>query len=126
MVKPELLSEGLNAIVSLSTGFIDDSFAVAYALDGDDMLETIDDTEIYIVKPGSTDLRITDNDTMDSSPVFSSFNGTGALYWYNEGNILFITQLGAEPDRVFSGAKPGLKDDFKVVEEVTVKRHNMD
>ena len=113
---PELLSEGLNAIVSLSTGFIDDSFAVAYALDGDDMLETIDDTEIYIVKPGSTDLRITDNDTMDSSPVFSSFNGTGALYWYNEGNILYITQIGDEPDRVFDEAKPGLKDDFKVAE----------
>ena len=46
---------------------------------------------------------------------YFSFNGTELLL-YNEGNILFITQLGAEPDRVFSGAKPGLKDDFKVVE----------
>jgi len=113
---PELLSEGLNAIVSISAGFIEGSFAVAYALDGDDMLETIDDMEIYIVKPGDKDIRITDNDTMDSAPVFSSFNGEGALYWYNEGNILYITQIGAEPNRVFSESKPGLKDNFKVVE----------
>jgi len=80
------------------------------------MLETIDDMEIYIVKPGDKDIRITDNDTMDSAPVFSSFNGEGALYWYNEGNILYITQIGAEPNRVFSESKPGLKDNFKVVE----------
>ncbi len=113
---PEILSEGLNAVLSLSAGVIEDSFAVGYALDGDDVLETIDDTEIYVVKPGSKDIRLTNNDTVDSAPVFSSFNGTGALYWYNEGNILFVTQLDAEPDRVFSGAKPGLKDDFKVVE----------
>lgn len=114
--RPQLLCEGLNAIVSLSTGFIDDSFAVAYALDGDDMLETIDDTEIYVVKPGDKAIRITDNDTMDSSPVFSSFNGTGALYWYNEGNVLYITQLDSEPIRVFSEENPGVKDDFKVIE----------
>jgi len=49
----------LNAIVSISAGFIEGSFAVAYALDGDDMLETIDDMEIYIVKPGDKDIRIT-------------------------------------------------------------------
>ena len=114
--RPQLLCEGLNAIVSLSTGFIDDSFAVAYALDGDDMLETIDDMEIYVVKPGDKAIRITDNDTMDSSPVFSSFNGTGALYWYNEGNVLYITQLDSEPIRVFSEENPGVKDDFKVIE----------
>ena len=55
----------------LSTGFID-SFA-HICFDGDDMSETIDDNEIYIVK--GYRFKITDNDTMDSHP-FSSFNGT--------------------------------------------------
>ena len=113
---PELLCDGLNAISSLDAGFIEDSFTVVYSVHEDNVLETIDDLEIYTVRPGDASVKLTDNDTVDSSPMFSSFNGTKALYWYSGGNILYLTQLDAEPEYVFSELKSGVNDDFKVIE----------
>ncbi|WP_051983533.1 S8 family serine peptidase [Pseudobacteroides cellulosolvens] len=112
---PKLLSEGLNAVPSISAGFIENSFTVAYVLDGDNVLDTINDREIYTVRPGSTSTRLTNNNTLDSAPAFSVFNGKHALYWYNEGNISYINGLGTMPSSVFKGPKAGLKDEFKVL-----------
>ncbi|HEY9059462.1 MAG TPA: CARDB domain-containing protein [Pseudobacteroides sp.] len=112
---PEVLCEGLNAVPSISAGFIEDSFTVAYVLDEDNVLETVNDREIYTVRPGSTSIRLTNNNTLDSAPAFSVFNGKSALYWYNEGNISYINSLGTTPDNVFKGPKTGLKDEFKVL-----------
>ena len=112
---PKQLCEGLNAVTSLSAGFIEDSFTVAYVLDEDNVLETVNDREIYTVRPGSTSARLTNNNTLDSAPAFSVFNGEHALYWYNEGNISYVNSLDAMPDSVFNGPKAGLKDEFKVL-----------
>ena len=112
---PLLLCKGLNAVPSLSAGFIENTFTVAYVSDGDNVLETINDREIYIVRPDSESTRLTNNETLDSSPVFSRINGTDALYWYNEGNISYLTKLDEKPGNVFEGTKAGLKDDFKVL-----------
>ena len=113
---PTLLCDSLNAVSSLGAGFIQEEFTVAYALHEDNVLETIDDMEIYTVRPGATSVRLTNNDTVDSSPVFSKYNGTEALYWYNGGNISYLTELDAQPENVFSELRAGLNDDFKVIE----------
>jgi hypothetical protein len=112
---PAILCENLNAVPSISAGFIEDAFTVAYALDEDNVLETINDREIYTVRPGSASARLTNNDTLDSSPVFSGFNGTGTLYWYTQGNISYLSKLDAVPGQVFSNSKPGFQDNFKVL-----------
>jgi hypothetical protein len=114
-LSPEILCEGLNAVPSISIGFIDNTFTAAYILDEDNVLETINDRELYTVRPEGTSTRLTNNDTIDSSPVFSKFNETDALYWYNEGNISYLTQLDATPNNIFEGAKSGLKDNFKAL-----------
>lgn len=112
---PALLCDNLNAVPSLSAGFIGNSYTVAYVLDGDNVLDTINDREIYVVGPDIESKRLTNNDTIDSAPVFSSFNGTDAMYWYNEGNILYLTGFEKGPSRVFGESNQGLKDEFKVL-----------
>jgi predicted dienelactone hydrolase len=118
---PALLCENLNAVPNLSAGFIEGSFTVAYALDEDNKLDTHDDREIYIVRPDSASIKLTDNNTLDSAPGFARLGGTEALYWYNGGNALYITKLDATPDKVFVEPEQGFNDSFEVLSDDTGK-----
>jgi len=115
---PKLICEGLNAVPSISAGFMSDSFTVAYVVDGDNNLETISDREIYTVQPGNSSIRLTNNNTLDSAPQFSAFNGKDALYWYNEGNICYVNSLDEAPNLVFKEQQSGLSDEYQVISGV--------
>jgi len=112
---PKLLCEGLNSVPSISAGFMNGSFTVAYVVDGDNNLETINDREIYAVQPGSVSKRLTNNNILDSAPVFSVFNGKDALYWYCAGNICYVNSLDEAANIVFEVQQPGLSDEFQVL-----------
>jgi hypothetical protein len=113
--EPQLLKGGLGPITGLSTDYFNNELTVAYVEDTDDNLETIDDREIYILNQSNPAYRLTNNDTLDSNPLFSDINGTKALYWYNDSNIQYLTDLHATPSAVFSGPRDGLRDDFKII-----------
>jgi len=112
---PKLLCEGLNAVPSINAGFMNGSFTVAYVVDGDNNLETINDREVYAVQPGSASKRLTNNNILDSAPVFSVFNGRDALYWYSAGNICYVNGLDESPNIVFEDQQLGLSDEFQVL-----------
>lgn len=112
---PAELAGNLNTVTSLDAGFMDNSFRAAYVTDQDNNMETIDDRDIFIATPGKETIKLTDNQTIDSAPVFADFNGANALYWYNDSNILYLTSITGTPSKVFKEAQMGIRDDFEVV-----------
>lgn len=113
--KPIELVNSLNAVVSLDAGYMDGSFRVAYVRDQDNDLETIDDRDIFIAAPDQEIIKLTDNQIMDSSPVFANFDGSNALYWYNDNNISYLTSISETTEKIFDEAQNGIRDDFEVV-----------
>ncbi|MCD8048091.1 MAG: hypothetical protein LUG52_00520 [Clostridia bacterium] len=90
--EPAVLAEGLNTVASISAGYMAGEMVIAYSYDEDNDLNTIDDREIYLIRGGET-TRFTENETLDSNPKFAAVNGETALFWYNEGNIYYTTDV---------------------------------
>ena len=88
----ELLADGLNTVAYLAVGYMNGSCIVAYSLDGDNDLNTVNDREIYLIRNGRTE-RFTENATLDSHPVFEKINGSEALFWYSDNNVYYVTDL---------------------------------
>lgn len=88
----EVLEDGLNVVAHLDTGYMNGEPVTAYVLDEDNDLNSIDDREIYIIRDGVTE-QFTDNAVLDSNPVFERINGIPALFWYNNANVHYVTDL---------------------------------
>lgn len=103
------LAGGLNAVTDLAIGNIGEKLCVAYVVDGDSDLSTVDDWEIWSIKDGIS-AKLTENNGLDSNPVFAG----GQLYYYSMGNIV-ITSLDGTQDTVFNESRQGsLTDSFCV------------
>ncbi|MCK9479499.1 MAG: DUF6273 domain-containing protein [Firmicutes bacterium] len=76
------VASGLKAIDSVTA----DNDIIAYCVEMDGDIQTVEDKEIYIIKNGASS-RLTDNEIIDSKPYFA---GDGKLYWYSGGKINYI------------------------------------
>ena len=109
----ETLVSGVNAITGLDAAYIDGGLTLAYAADGDNDLQTIDDREITVYA-GGVSAPLTDNEVIDSSPRFVKTSDGTLLFWYGGGNLCY-SFLSGETQTVFSDAVSGLTDDFTVI-----------
>ena len=105
---PVTLVSGVNAVTNLAAGNLEENICIAYVVDGDNDLSTVNDWEIWTVKDG-VQARLTNNDELDSNPVFAG----GKLYYYSAGNII-STDLNGTQDTVFDEPRQGLTDSFVV------------
>lgn len=106
---PIEVNTGLGVITHLSAGYADDVLNIAYVIDEDGDLQTIDDRDIRIVANGGV-TKITENQVLDSNPVFDG----DMLYYYSGGNIVYTNLSDFTVGTVFDGVKAGLTDTFTV------------
>lgn len=113
--KTELVAGGLNTIAHMSVGYMNSVPVVAYALDVDNNLNTINDREIFIVRNGVSE-QITDNDVIDSNPIIKNINGVPALFWYSDNNVYYMTDLDNKVINTVSADGIGnLTDDYSIM-----------
>lgn len=104
-----LVKESINSVIALSSGYDGENLSVAYICDGDNDFTTIDDRDIKVItKNGET--VITDNETVNSNPVFDG----DRIYYYTDGNIAYSETDGANSGTVFEEAMPGVNENFSV------------
>ena len=78
---PTAVYENLNAIDDLTVGYSSESRIIAYTLDVDNDINTVNDKELFI-----NGVKITTNEVLDSKPDFAA----NKLYWYSGGQISYI------------------------------------
>ena len=109
------LVSDLNTIAHLTVGYMGNTSVVAYVLDSDNDLNTIADREIYLIRNGSVE-RFTNNDVIDSNPVFETINGVPALFWYSGNNICYVTDLDTQVlNTVSADGIYQLTDDYSIM-----------
>ena len=103
---PLSLDENLNAIDDLAVAVVNGTRLIAYTVDMDSDLDTLEDKELFI-----NGIRITEDDVLDSKPVFAD----GVLYWYSGGSIKYIDDFGTyEIKELLSEAQHIPSDRFQV------------
>ncbi|MBQ9603920.1 MAG: leucine-rich repeat domain-containing protein, partial [Firmicutes bacterium] len=88
----EVVADGLNIIDSVSVGLADAKPIVAYSVDNDNKLDTVDDRELYLIKDGSAK-QFTNNEVIDSKPVFEYLNGEKTMFWYSGDKIIYVSDF---------------------------------
>lgn len=78
-----------NAVTYLDCTYIDNGLNIAYETDGDKDLSTLEDREIYTVSKGRQ-TQLTDNNLVDTHPVYADFNGNKTLFYYSNGKIVYL------------------------------------
>ncbi len=109
--EPVVVESDLNAIISIDAGAAETALDIAYVMDEDNDLNTINDRDIRVIYRTGEELRLTNNNVIESNPVFIFKD----LYYYSDGNI--VCSRVDEADNwytIFSKAKPGLTDSFSV------------
>jgi len=104
-------------ILSMDCGIIDGDFAVAYALDEDGDYNTSDDRKIYIRKEYDTrSYSVSGDPAIVSNPQFGLLNGKQSLFWFNDGNISYLTESSPlTVKNVFYEAQINLADNFSII-----------
>ncbi|MGN1201742.1 MAG: hypothetical protein ACI4RF_00490, partial [Eubacterium sp.] len=106
---PQIVKNNLNSIVNIAAGMVNNEFVIAYVVDDDNDLNTINDRDIRIIR-NENEEQLTNNDSIDSNPVFAD----NKIYYYSDGNIVYSEIDGANSNNVFDEAKAGLTDSFVV------------
>lgn len=104
-----IVKDNLNSVVNLSAGYTDDDLNIAYVIDGDNDLQTINERDICIITENE-EYKLTDNDVLDSNPVFEG----NMIYYYSNGNIEYGVLGDNGKVSVFEEMKAGLTDNFIV------------
>ena len=99
----------LNSVISLSSGYANNKYSIAYVEDGDNDFDTMNDRNIIVIADGA-ETNITDNGTLNSNPVFAD----NRIYYYSAGNIVSANVDGSDKQNIFNEAKQGLTDNFVV------------
>ncbi|TYQ16911.1 UNVERIFIED_CONTAM: dockerin type I repeat protein [Acetivibrio alkalicellulosi] len=113
--KPDILVENLNAIAALNVGVIDDSFSVAYIVDTDNDLSTIDDRELYLVSNEKLSRKVSESSDIISQPIFGEFKNKQALLWFDGGNINYLTSINNKVEKLFDEPQGALSDNFRIL-----------
>lgn len=114
---PQALVSDQNAITALSLGYAENAWTAAFTVDEDNDLNTITDRDLFTAQKSQSVNRLTDDETLDSNPVFAQFNGINTLFWYQNGNIAYVPAAspGATPATVFAESRQGFGDTFSIV-----------
>ena len=99
----------LNSVISLSSGYANNKYSIAYVEDGDNDFDTMNDRNIIVIADGA-ETNITDNGTLNSNPVFAD----NRIYYYSAGNIVSANIDGSDKQNIFKEEKQGLTDNFVV------------
>lgn len=102
-------------ILSYNMGIMDGKNVLAYVLDTDNDLNTKDDLELYLSIDGGTGTRITNNTQIDSKPMFGKINGETALFWNQDNNIVYMTEILGEVKTVFKEKQYNLTDSYTII-----------
>ncbi|MDP4181975.1 MAG: PKD domain-containing protein, partial [Bacillota bacterium] len=117
---PKVLVSNAGLVISLSTAFEGKNAYVAYSLDTDGDISTLEDREVYYaaLENGAvkTPVRLTENCVIDSKPeVFVRNNKVSAL-WYTENNLSYVDDLSSPTiANMFQEPVSGLNDSYKAV-----------
>lgn len=103
----EAVVSEVSSVCSITAGYADSGFCVAYTLDKDNDLTDSSDTDLYL-----DEKALTENDVMESGPVFDN----GALYWYSSGTLMQSTELQkGDGESILSEGTVIPTDTFKVL-----------
>ena len=109
------IASGLNTVAYLTVGYMDGSTVIAYSLDEDNDLNTINDREIYVSRYGDIK-QFTDNDVIDSNPVIEDINNVPALFWYSNNNVNYVTDLDDKMlNTISADGISQLTDDYSIL-----------
>lgn len=109
------IASGLNTVAYLTVGYMDGSVVIAYSLDEDNDLSTINDREIYVSRYGEIE-QFTDNDVIDSNPVIEDINNVPALFWYSNNNVNYVTDLDDKVlNTISADGISQLTDDYSIL-----------
>jgi len=75
----------------------------------DNDFDTMNDRNIIVIADGA-ETNITDNDTLNSNPVFAD----NRIYYYSARNIVSANIDGSDKQNIFKEEKQGLTDNFVV------------
>ncbi|MBR1736139.1 MAG: hypothetical protein IJ736_03850, partial [Firmicutes bacterium] len=95
---PTALASGLNAIDSVSVGYMNDRPVTVCSIDTDNSIETTDDRELFVIENGDI-TQFTNDDVIDTKPQFVDLNNKNTLFWYSNGEIAYVNTFD---DPVFS------------------------
>ena len=111
----KLLKDNLNPIAKLTIGYVNKVPVVAYSEDKDKSLNTVEDRELYILRNGSV-TTLTDNDVIDSNPVFCSMRGDETLFWFSNNNIYYVNDFDSKViNTIFADGMEKPSDNFSVI-----------
>ncbi|HIW57912.1 MAG TPA: leucine-rich repeat protein [Firmicutes bacterium] len=109
------ITSGLNTVAYLTVGYMDGSVVIAYSLDEDNDLNTINDREIYVSRYGEI-AQFTDNDVIDSNPIIEDINNVPALFWYSNNNVNYVTDLDDKVlNTISADGISQLTDDYSIL-----------
>ena len=108
-------------VVSVDIGSLGNKLTVAYVLDNDKNLNTIEDHDLYLWDASTDSVGFkTSNDICDENPQFSP-DGM-ALYWYADGQIYYVTgnTAGASVNAVLPEGAVAASSNFCITNDNSV------
>lgn len=112
--EPLVITSEITAITNLTTHYENNALYIAYVTDQDNNLSTTNDRELFLINNNIT-IQITDNEIIDSNPIFATINGQTNLFWYNSSNVLYKDINSSVIETVFLDEKSGFSDDFSLL-----------
>jgi len=91
-----IIADGLGAILDMDISYFAEGFHIAYIIDRDNDLYTVDDRDLIVANLAGVMIKTPAVDTLVSRPRFAEINGEQALSWFESGNIRFMVD-GSQP-----------------------------
>ena len=113
------VGETVRTITTTDFGMYENALSVAYTVDADNDISTVDDREIYVASKGEVK-RLTENEVIDSNAQFGVVSGKQVLVYYSDKNLVCTDGtstellLDAEDAYVTGGF---ISDDFSFTSE---------
>ena len=100
-----------SAIIDIDTAYVDDKVAIAYTEDMDGSLDTSDDWEMFL-HCNQVTTQITDNEVLDSTPTFEYIDNNIGLFWFENGNVLYRSDVFNDETKTVLEGENSLNDKY--------------
>ena len=105
------------AILDIDAVYLDDKIAITYTMESDNLLDTNDDWVVNLYYD-ENNIKITENEVLDSTPTFETINNTIGLFWIENGNLLYRPNvLCNETKTVFDEKEEGFDDKYMLMSD---------